>query len=183
MSPPDWLRPVSERFLAGDPGPPPWTVRLAAVLAGAGALAAAGMVQVWGAMTLDGTQREVALPLTATGVVLLAVLGSSVVRLSRDGWFRPPLYAGMALGALALLALLSTGPGLLSGMSPETRQDAGYLTPRLAASAVAGFGLVLVLRTGSASTWLAKQRYRVRAGRGGLAASGGGDAVEPDRSR
>jgi hypothetical protein len=181
MPPPEWLRPVSERFLAGDPGPPPWTVRLAAVLAGAGALAAAGMVQVWGVMSLDGTHLEVALPLTATGVVLLVVLGSSVVRLRRDGWFRPPLYAGTALGVLALLAALSIGPGLLSGMSPETRQDAGFLTPRFAASAVAGFGLVLVLRTGSASTWLAKQRFQVRAGRGGRAASGGGDAVELDR--
>lgn len=174
MSTPEWLRPVSERFLGGHPGRPPWTVWLAAVLCGACALVAAGMVAVWGPMTVRLTRNPpiglsvgVAALLAAVGAVLCATFALGMVLLARRGWFRPLVSAGVVLGSMAVLGLcVAAGPDRLTDI-----RGAGFelewgtftaVTPWLVAAAVTGFGLVLVLRTGSASSWLAKRRYQVR---------------------
>lgn len=159
VSPPEWWRPVSDRFRSDDPGPPPWTVRAAALFAAAGALAAAGMVQIWGAMVLDGVELAVAAPLTAVGLTLLLVLGGGTVQISRRGWCRQPKAAGLVLGSLALIGFLSYAPALAGdGYLPETQQTALHVSPRLAAATVVGFGLAALLRSRSASDWLAHRR-------------------------
>lgn len=160
MSTPEWLRPVSERFLGGNPGPLPWTVKVAVVLAAVCAVAAAGMVQVFGTQLIRGTVQEVSVIATAIGLVLLAVFAAATVRLVRHGWSRPPRVAGLVLGGLALLGLWAYGPAFALPVSAETDQVARFLAPRFAATAAAGFGLTVMLRTGSASSWLAIQRYR-----------------------
>jgi len=163
VSPPDWWRPVSERFLGDDPGPPPWTVRAAALLAAAGTLAAAGMVWIWGSMVLNGVELAVAAPLTAVGLTLLMILGGSTVQISRRGWCRQPKAAGLLLGSLALIGFLSYAPALAGdGYQPETYQTATHVSPRLAAATAVGFGLAALLRSRSASEWLARRRHHVQ---------------------
>jgi hypothetical protein len=54
---------------------------------------------------------------------------------------------------------------MLTGEQPSVDwRTAGFVAPRLAAAGLAGFGLVLVLRTGSASSWLARRRWQARGG-------------------
>ncbi|MGH3678783.1 MAG: hypothetical protein ACRDT2_00395 [Natronosporangium sp.] len=174
MTTPEWLRPVSERFLGGPTGPPPWTVRVAAGLCALCALAAAWMVVTFGPMTVQIGQNPLgrvpwlnvllAALTAATGAVLLVVFALSTVLLFRRGWFRPPVMAGLVLGILAGLGLCAAAAPatmMLTGEEPDLQwRTAAFVTPRLMAAAVLGFGLVLTLRTGSASGWLAKRRYQ-----------------------
>lgn len=149
---------------------------MAVVLAAVCALAAAGMVQVFGTQVVQGTVREISVPATALGLVMLVVFGAATVRLVQHGWSRPPLVAGLVLGGLALFGLWAYGPAFALPVSAETDQQASFLTPRFMAAALAGFGLVVMLRTGSASSWLAIRRYQTR--RNGGRGSGPGRGSE-----
>lgn len=173
MSTPEWLRPVSERFLGDDPGPPPRPVRVAAVLAGVNALASAGMVAIWAPMAVRLLGGGSAIPigglaltaaLTLAGAGLFAAFAPSTVLLTRRGWYRQPVFAGCVLGGLALLGVcIAAEPSRLG--DEELRRDwttAGAVLPWLVGTAVSAFGMVLLLRTGTVSNWLAARRYQHR---------------------
>lgn len=176
MTTPEWLRPVSERYLGGDPGAPPRTVRAAAVLCGVCALVAAGMVVTWGPMTVriaqDGRILHptglLALLLTLAAAGMLAVFAPGVVMLRRRGWFRLPLVAALVLGSLALVGLCLAAEPVTELQQTATDRAvrdwraAAIVVPQLMVTAAAAFGLALLLRTGSASSWLAARRYQWR---------------------
>jgi hypothetical protein len=170
MSTPEWLRPVSQRYLGGEVGPPPRGVRVAAVLAGANALAAAGMVLIWAPMTIDVLTSELAPLSLATapgllavaGAVLLGVLAPATVMILRRGWYRAPLTAGWVLGGLALFGLcVAAEPSRVHEQTPADWEAAAAALPWLVGTAVTALGMSLLLRTDAVSTWLARRRYQV----------------------
>jgi hypothetical protein len=75
MPTPEWLRPISERYLGGELGPPPWTVRVAVVLCAVCAALAAGMVQIFGSIALDAFRLGASLPLTLVSLTCSACWG------------------------------------------------------------------------------------------------------------
>jgi Na+-driven multidrug efflux pump len=176
MTTPEWLRPVSERYLGADPGAAPRTVRIAEVLCAACALVAAGMVVTWGWMVvrmLGDPPVHIPVLLTAlllalAGAAMLAVFAPSVVLLRRRGRRRLPLVAGLVLGGLALVGLCVAAEPvteLQQTATDRTVRDwrmAAIVTPQLVVTAAVAFGLALLLRTDSASSWLAARRYQVR---------------------
>lgn len=177
---PEWLRPVGERLLGGDAGPPPGTVRAATVLAAVNAVAAAAMVTIWAPMIVSlvreqpagfGSSLLIAVPLAVTGAVLAVVLAAAVVMLGRRGWLRLPLAAASILAVLALIGVFvaAVTSRVPAQPTPELSEDlaatAVAVLPWLVAVAVAALSLVALLRTSSAGTWLARRRYRHRQGR------------------
>lgn len=176
MTTPEWLRPVSERYLGGEDQTTPWTVWAATVLCAVCALVAGGMAVTWGAMTVRISQHPpvhlltwlATVLLALTGLVLLAVFAPSVVMLRRRGWFRLPIVAGLVLGGIALVGLCVAAEPVTELPQRETDravrdwQATAVVVPQLVVTAAAAFGMVLLLRTGSASSWLATRRYRHR---------------------
>jgi hypothetical protein len=168
--PPDWLRPIDERFLAGDPGPAPRTVNASAGASALCAVAALGMMVMWGRMALRQGGSENYL-LALSGAVLLVIFASATVMLHRRGWFRLPLAAAIYLGVLAAVAVyVLVGPRRVGGGLPD------FAEPRIIATGIVSFGLAILLRTPSASTWLAKRRYQVSQRGNGSTTLAGGDA-------
>jgi hypothetical protein len=162
----EWLRPVSERYLGDPTGPAPWTVWGASLLCALDALVAAGMVATWGPATLEllgGSTDNLAsslvtVLLAASGTGLVAVFAPGVVLLGRRGWCRLPTLAGIVLAGL-------TGLGFCIGAesgTPGGEAAAWYVLPELTTAALGSVGLVLLLRSRSASGWLAQRRYQVR---------------------
>jgi hypothetical protein len=176
MTTPEWLRPVSERYLGGDPGAAPRTVRMAEVLCAACALVAAGMVATWGAMSVGIARDWPALVPTDFGALLLAMAGAgllvvfapAVMMLRRRGWCRLPLVAALVLGGLALAGLCVAAepvtelPSTATDRAVRDWRAAAIVTPQLVVTSAMAFGLALLLRTDSASSWLAARRYRSR---------------------
>lgn len=190
MSTPEWLRPVSERFLGDDPGPAPWTVRVAAVWSVPVAAVSAGMAVTFAQVAAEFLGRPevqrlnvlLAGGLALTGAVLFGMFGAAPLMLFQRGWCRVLVRGGLVLASLALLGLF-----IFAGPAPQLRST-GETDPQMVAArsttgwllvtAVLGLGLAGLLRTGSASSWLASRRYQTRRLARGSGSERGGSAEQ-----
>ncbi|QSB13606.1 hypothetical protein JQS43_18780 [Natronosporangium hydrolyticum] len=171
MTTPEWLRPVSERYLGGELGPPPRGVRIAAMLAGVNALLAAGILALAGPATIILLTGPVA-PLTlvtsngllaVAGLLLLATLAPSAVQISRRGWYRIPVTAGWVLTGLAAFGFcVVADPGRIGGDGPRRWSEVAGTVPWLAVTLASALTMTLLLRSAPVSSWLARRRHQVR---------------------
>jgi hypothetical protein len=157
----EWLRPIAERYLEGEAGRAPATVKLAAILSGLCALASGGLALVYVPMAVESVSGQVNLwrfviagPVAVAAVALFFAFAIGAGAIVTRGWHRIPFVSGLVLGALALASLW-----VVAG---EPAADVSFVGLRAIPSAVAGFGLALLVRLPAANAWLAKRRYQSR---------------------
>lgn len=168
MSTPEWLRPISERYLDGDPGRPPAGVLAAAGLSGLCTVISAGMLVI-GVSSISRRLAVMSLVtllmtclIVATAAVLCAIFAASTVLITRRGWCRAPGRAGWVLGGVAAFGICVAAEPVrvMQATATESDEQAAAALPWMVVAALLGFGLALLLRTDSVSSWLAVRRHR-----------------------
>src|SRR5262245_8777951 len=114
---PEWLKPLDQRYLAGEAGPMPNAVKLAAVLSGVSAVPAAGVGIINLSMTVDlianrppgwGTNLTFVPLVGLAGAAMFVVFTLGVRAIPAKGWARLPTLSGLVLAGIAFVAFLLT---------------------------------------------------------------------------
>jgi len=166
----EWLRPISERYLEGEAGPAPATVKVATVLSGLNAIGAAALAVVYVPLTVDlirdrpagwGGSMIVAVIVSTVAIGLFVAFALSVWGLPKLGWSRIPMVAGwtwFALAALSFAMVFLANAGAQPGSALDTG-DVTFVGLRAGAAAACALAMVLLLRRPGAANWLAKRRH------------------------
>jgi hypothetical protein len=151
---PEWLRPLSERYLSTEAGPTPVAVKVATVCAAICALASAWLAVL---LTLVALTDPLPVPTLLVAVALVTALlaplfAVSIVAIPSRGWRRAPFWGALLLGFIALASLVPASFG------------EGTAVAMLSAVVVAAAAILLALelRRATADRWLAIKRHRSR---------------------
>jgi hypothetical protein len=168
----EWLRPISERYLEGDAGPAPATVKVAATFSALDAVAAAGLALVFLPMSLAlvrdkpagwGTSLVIAASTAAVAVTLFVTFGIGAWAIPARGWRRIPTVSGLVLAGMSAFSLVVVSLATIDFDTPATDGgDVAFLGMRAGTALVCSLALVFVLRLRSAGDWLAKRRHRAQ---------------------
>lgn len=172
----EWLKPIEQRYLSDDPGQTPATVKVAAVLSGLNALAAAGVAAVYLPMTVELVRDQppgwgtniLFVPLVGVlGAALAVVFVIGVRAIPTRRWVRLPVRSALALGGLAVLAFVLVVLGTVEATTntdETTAGDVAFLAVRSGVTTASAFGMVLLLRGRRTARWLAIRRHQAATG-------------------